>query len=184
MTDDDRRLAKNARAREAYARRTKDQQAAKIASKRRRRSDPEKKARDLAAQRAIRRAWSPEQRAHKNKMAREWRANKMTDDQRQRNREYMRRYGLMRKFGITPEQWDAMFDQQGRCCALCSASDPGSAIGWSTDHDHVTGAVRGVLCHPCNVRIGQMGDNAADVVAHANAILEYLRRPCPIDRAL
>jgi hypothetical protein len=41
-----------------------------------------------------------------------------------------------------------------------------------------------VLCHPCNVRIGQMGDNAVDVVAHANAILKYLRRPCPIDRAL
>jgi hypothetical protein len=63
---------------------------------------------------------------------------------------------LQRKtiYGITSEQWDALFMAQGSVCAICSNDKPGHKNGWSTDHDHETGAVRGVLCHSCNVTLG------------------------------
>lgn len=41
------------------------------------------------------------------------------------------------------------------------------------DHDHVTGAFRGWLCHACNLGIGLLGDNA-DSLRRA---LAYLERP-------
>src|SRR5690606_32802259 len=53
-----------------------------------------------------------------------------------------RRAWLRRAYGITPEQVDAMFAAQGGRCAICDGDDPGRS--WSVDHDHVTGAVRGV----------------------------------------
>ena len=39
---------------------------------------------------------------------------------------------------------------------------------WALDHDHITGAGRGWLCHPCNRAIGALGDNIDNL---ARAIL-------------
>lgn len=44
-----------------------------------------------------------------------------------------------------------LLEAQGGVCAICGGSDPRSRLGWHLDHDHETGAVRGVLCYSCNV---------------------------------
>lgn len=78
-----------------------------------------------------------------------------------------RRKKLREKYGITPEDYERMFaEQQGRC-AICHAEDPRLVV----DHDHATGAVRGLLCHSCNVALGWLRDreDAAERAA------EYLR---------
>lgn len=73
-----------------------------------------------------------------------------------------------RQYGMTPDAYQVMFDQQGGLCAIC-AGDMG--VG-NVDHDHSTGVVRELLCHPCNIALGMFRDNRS-VVASA---LEYLKR--------
>ena len=72
-------------------------------------------------------------------------------------------------YGWTNEQHDALFEAQGRCCAVCKAKEHGGR-GWHTDHDHVTKKVRGILCHPCNLALGNVKDN----VETLRALIRYL----------
>jgi hypothetical protein len=76
----------------------------------------------------------------------------------------------MRYYGITQEQRDDIFVKQGSCCAICKSKYHGGR-GWHTDHDHVTKKVRGILCHPCNLALGNVKDN----VEILQALIEYLR---------
>lgn len=57
-------------------------------------------------------------------------------------------------YGIATPEWEAMFDSQGRACAICRATTPGKQGLWHTDHDHVLGPVRGILCANCNMKLG------------------------------
>ena len=55
------------------------------------------------------------------------------------------------KYGLTQQQWDALFESQGRKCAICGVAEPNGHGRWCTDHIHGTRIVRGILCHRCNV---------------------------------
>jgi len=61
---------------------------------------------------------------------------------------------LMRSYGITAADKDALLAKQGGMCGICMSSSPGSSKGWHVDHDHNRGLVRGVLCHRCNTVLG------------------------------
>ena len=64
---------------------------------------------------------------------------------------------LMKKYGITPEDYDRMLAEQGGVCAMCGTDKPGGpehAEYFPVDHDHETGEVRGLLCFLCNRRLG------------------------------
>lgn len=78
------------------------------------------------------------------------------------------------KYGITPQEWDAMFESQGRACAICKVDEPGkgSKGQWNTDHNHLTGKVRGILCWPCNTAIGKFKDNPATLRRAADYLEE------------
>src|SRR6516164_3074869 len=73
----------------------------------------------------------------------------------------------LQQYGITEDQWWLLFEQQGRCCAICATTVACLAKEkrWATDHDHVTGAVRGILCHGCNLLLGKLGDSLEPVCA-------------------
>ena len=46
---------------------------------------------------------------------------------------------------------------QGMGCAVCGSEDPGhKKYDFVVDHNHETGAPRGLLCHCCNVGIGML----------------------------
>lgn len=67
-----------------------------------------------------------------------------------------RKWQLSSRYGITPEQVEAMQAAQGGACAICV-----QPLGrFHVDHNHETGAVRGLLCHRCNIRIGGWDDSA------------------------
>lgn len=77
---------------------------------------------------------------------------------------------LVRKYGITMDDYEAIKASQGGGCAICGL-DETRAIGQgarakekmylSVDHDHETGKVRGLLCGHCNMGIGHFRDNPA-----------------------
>lgn len=64
------------------------------------------------------------------------------------------RDNLRRKFKMTPEQYAEILAVQGGSCAICGATET-DGRRLSVDHDHVSGAVRGILCRKCNWALGQ-----------------------------
>ena len=83
--------------------------------------------------------------------------------------------GLRRKYGITIEQWEEMFKEQGMCCAICKAEEPRHGSGsFVVDHCHSELYVRGILCGPCNAMIGLAKDSTETLKA-AIAYLEKKR---------
>lgn len=77
-------------------------------------------------------------------------------------REQQRQKTLRKKYGITQEIWNAIYDQQEGCCAICGRDDRDLVV----DHNHGDGVVRGLLCSNCNTGLGFFGDDP-DVVESA-----------------
>lgn len=85
---------------------------------------------------------------------------------------------LKRKYGITFEQYQKMFDKQNGECRICKGTTPNR--NWKdgrtqymklfVDHDHKTGRVRGLLCNTCNQGIAALKENV-DILKSA---IEYL----------
>lgn len=66
----------------------------------------------------------------------------------------------LRKYGLTPRDYQTLVERQAGKCAICRTADPGSgASRWHVDHDHATGKVRGLLCAGCNTGIGKLRDD-------------------------
>ena len=92
--------------------------------------------------------------------------------------EYKRRERMRRLYGMTPEEFDAMFEAQGRKCAICPSTVPGkNRTAWCIDHSHATGAVRAILCHDCNTMLGNAKDDPEILMAAVAYLLEHEREP-------
>jgi|CXWL01.1.fsa_nt_gi hypothetical protein len=67
---------------------------------------------------------------------------------------------IKRRYGLDPGRYLEMIEEQGGCCAICRSEAVDGGLGrWrrirlAVDHDHKTGAVRGLLCGKCNLGIG------------------------------
>lgn len=85
-------------------------------------------------------------------------------------------YYLRKTFGIGLQDKRAMFESQGNVCAACGSKEYNGGRDWHVDHDHVTGKIRGILCRPCNVALGLLGDQLDEVRRRATALIEYLER--------
>lgn len=83
---------------------------------------------------------------------------KNIDRIRARAREYMLAYDLKRLYGMSVEEFESMLVAQGGRCAICRRA-PGAGKRLTVDHDHATGAIRGLLCSNCNAMLGQAKDN-------------------------
>lgn len=79
---------------------------------------------------------------------------------------------IAKTYGITPAAYDALMRLQGGRCAICRARPKSKRL--AVDHDHKTGAVRGLLCSRCNHEL--MGA-AWDSLAIAVALWHYLNTP-------
>lgn len=88
--------------------------------------------------------------------------------------EHQRRAGALAQYGITPEDYDALLEKQGGVCAICGGHQRRKIRRryFAVDHDHLTGAVRGLLCDHCNSAIGLLGDDPA----RCRQAAEYLER--------
>lgn len=80
-------------------------------------------------------------------------------------------HSLLRLYGITLEQYNAMAAEQGHLCALCGEK-PETDRRMHVDHDHATGKIRALLCHHCNLLLG----NAKDSTDRLRLAIAYLER--------
>lgn len=67
---------------------------------------------------------------------------------------------LKRKYGITIEEFDKMYEMQKGLCKICV--QPERTVRNRTlavDHCHKTGIIRGLLCSHCNRALGLLGDD-------------------------
>ncbi len=80
----------------------------------------------------------------------------------QLNNEEIRKKLRLTRYGITVEEYEALYQKQRGKCAICKAAAGGVKHGkpilLSIDHDHETNTVRGLLCSKCNFAIGLMDD--------------------------
>ncbi len=135
-----------------------------------------------ACQRTATAAWRSQNPERAREQLYSWRDKNMdkmtaaTERWRERNPEKQqanaRRYGL-RRFGITPEQYDAMLASQQFSCAICHTHQTAFKKRLAVDHNHETGKVRALLCDNCNKGIGCLQEDQAILAAAAAYLKEH-----------
>jgi len=65
-------------------------------------------------------------------------------------------YDLKRRYGISQEEYDKMYEDQNHRCGICGKESKKSL---HVDHNHDTGKVRKLLCSNCNTMIGLAKEN-------------------------
>lgn len=80
---------------------------------------------------------------------------------------------LLRKFGLTLEQYDEMLAAQDGCCSICKSDATIEGHSFDVDHDHKTGKVRGILCRTCNLMLGAGKDDPDILYAGWRYLLEH-----------
>jgi hypothetical protein len=74
-------------------------------------------------------------------------------------------------YGITLEQYDEMLaKQEGHCAACPQTPEKEHHKVLHVDHNHVTGAVRGLLCGRCNTALGLMRENPTGLTSYLQAL--------------
>ncbi len=97
--------------------------------------------------------------------------------------EHNRWWRFRKKYGLTKEQYDALWEAQAGLCGICGLqlrqrmtyTETGPRTSKDTaaiDHCHATGKVRGFLCQCCNRAIGLMYDDPVKLEAGA----AYIRK--------
>ena len=70
---------------------------------------------------------------------------------------YMKKWKLSKKYGLTLEEYHQMLTEQNSKCYLCENVIEGRDL--KVDHNHKTGKVRKLLCHLCNSGLGSFKEN-------------------------
>lgn len=86
------------------------------------------------------------------------------------NRAKVKLNRLQQYYGLSEEEYETLV-AQFPICPIC-AQDFGSR-GPVVDHDHTTGAVRGLLCHPCNLLLGHAKDDPTTLIAAADYLAKH-----------
>ena len=89
---------------------------------------------------------------------------------------------LRRNYGIGIEEYNKFLVEQNGVCAICfqpetAKTRSGKVKPLVVDHNHDTGAVRGLLCNECNAGIGHLKDSAELL----RSGVAYLERDKPDD---
>jgi hypothetical protein len=93
-------------------------------------------------------------------------------------------YAKQRKWqaaGVDATRYQEMLREQGGVCAICGQTErhcdglSGKPKDLAVDHDHVTGAIRALLCSACNTAIGLFNDDEG-LLAKAQTYVLYHRQ--------
>lgn len=82
---------------------------------------------------------------------------------------------LLKKYGITIDQYEELYSKQKGCCYVCGKHSSAFNKRFAIDHDHVSGEIRGLLCFRCNkFAVGRY--RKGDGTDLLRRIIEYLER--------
>jgi hypothetical protein len=82
-------------------------------------------------------------------------------------------WNMSSRYGLTREDYRAAWYRQGGLCAVCNRPERTARNTLlSVDHDHATGAFRGLLCSHCNRAFGLLGDDPEVIVRAARYVTE------------
>lgn len=84
------------------------------------------------------------------------------------NKEWVSFTQRLKTYGLTLDQFHAMYERQDFSCAICGKEDVKLVI----DHCHGSGRVRGLLCTRCNVGLGIFGESVESI----NRSIAYLEK--------
>ena len=78
---------------------------------------------------------------------------------------------VIRMRGLTRDKYDEMLKIQNGNCKICCSPEtradgrnPGKVMRLVVDHCHKTKAVRGLLCHKCNVVLGMANESVETLI--------------------
>lgn len=101
-----------------------------------------------------------------------WRSENLSRDRQRR-----RRVRLKKEHGISIGKYNEMADAQNNLCAICHLPEKLIRFGrvdyLAVDHDHGTGAIRGLLCSLCNQGLGYFKDTPKLLREAANYLERY-----------
>ena len=106
------------------------------------------------------REWNSNNKEKKLQYFREWYARHGNAYYQERKSLFAKRAfesKLKTQFGITSDDWEAMFQAQKGCCGICGKLSAKRRL--CVDHCHRTNKVRGLLCNSCNRGLGYLGDD-------------------------
>lgn len=106
-----------------------------------------------------------------------WYSKEPEEKRRANNDANARRYALKigdssisaataRRYGASPEEITELLQSSKGMCQICKVS-----TATHIDHDHNTGAVRGILCNTCNTGLGMFRDSCENL----NEAVRYLK---------
>lgn len=131
--------------------------------------------------------WRATNREHIKTYQKAWReknAVSVAQYQKEYHEEYRKREGataaywkrnLRTNYNMTPDEFNALWQSQNGECAICGVvmSPRGrSTTSVAVDHNHETGAVRGLLCRACNAGIGKLKDDPDILMSAAEYLIE------------
>ena len=98
--------------------------------------------------------------------------NEYVKEYKRKRPDYHRKNMLMKQYGITIAEFDALVVKQEGRCAACGSTESGmhNSKHLCVDHNHETGEVRGLLCSPCNLTLG----NAKESIERLQGCAVYL----------
>lgn len=86
------------------------------------------------------------------------------------NSENVKSYKLKARYNITLDEYNQMFINQEGKCKICFKHQSELPTALCVDHCHTTDKVRGLLCKPCNLILG----NANDTIEILKKAISYL----------
>jgi len=82
------------------------------------------------------------------------------------------RISSLKRHGMSIEDFDAMLKKQNGGCGICgNTENKVRGNGLFVDHCHISGKIRGLLCHHCNAALGHFDDN----VVNLRSAIAYLK---------
>lgn len=79
---------------------------------------------------------------------------------------------LLDRYGIDEATYQRILNAQGGGCGICGRKRKKNEPNLSVDHDHRTGAIRGILCSRCNERLLTSARDNPDILRRAASYLE------------